>query len=578
MLRVVGSSVKLPVVNLTSSRGISAGIVKLNKKVAGPPPVITVKKDEPLVTPPSIEPIPITEEIVIEEKPKKKFSLFGFLFKSTLLLAAVYGGTLYVATKNDKVMDFVVDNQLPYHEELLDVIENTTKEDLEDAWYNLKGKASNVKLPTKDDIEQMTTKLEHKGEDLLKETKKKFTEATEKGRKGTELTPGEQLQRPVEVESITRNVTRLPLIELSSDVANSVDSSVRQTIASLNNFIQSIDATPLASSNTALVKSIDASLNQLAKKLNSLTTSFDEEVKNKLKKSQTELFSAYTKKELDLTENLLHQYNAEKAQLEKKLNQRLEQEVKATRDAVSQAATNAVSMVRIEQTKSFEKLVAEKINEERDGRLANLQKLNDKITELEKFAVSFENLIVKTHERNLIQRSVAALKNALLATPDVDATPKSITPYLETLAQISTNDEVLNLALKDLAPLVSQDSTHSILTNAQLLSRFEQLAPELRSSSLLPPNAGLLGHLSSLVFSKLLLPVKGVKADGKDIESVIARIESSLVRGNLDVAVEEAANLKGWTRRLANDWVVDARKRLEVEFLLNLIESESRLL
>lgn len=48
--------------------------------------------------------------------------------------------------------------------------------------------------------------------------------------------------------------------------------------------------------------------------------------------------------------------------------------------------------------------------------------------------------------------------------------------------------------------------------------------------------------------------------------------------GTIDIAVEEATNLKGWSRKLANDWVLQARKRLEVEFLLNLIETESRLL
>ncbi|CAK9436262.1 uncharacterized protein LODBEIA_P08200 [Lodderomyces beijingensis] len=577
MIRIAACRVR---VKPSGLRGFSTTVARFNgKKVEGPPRIPELKKEAPLVTPPSIEPIPIQEEIIVEEpipKKKKKFSLFGFLFKTSLLAVAVYGGTLYVATKNDKVMDFVIDNNLPYHEELIEYIDTTSWDDIEETWHELKRKFSGVKVPSKKDLEQITTKLEHKGEDLYKETKRKLAGKSAE-RKGTELTPAEQLQKPVEVESVTREVSRLPLIELSSDVANSVDSSVKQIISSLNNFIQTIDAGTLASSNTGLVKAIDSSLNELAKKLNSLTTAFDEEVKNKLKASQTELVSSYTKKELDLTENLVKQFNAEKAQLEKKLNQRLEHEVQAAREAIGQAATNAVSMVRIEQTNSFEKLVSEKINEERSGRLANLEKLNEKILELEKFADSFQDQIIKTHERTLIQRSVSNLKSLLLSSSDLSQ-PKNIQPYVDILAQISTDDEVLNLALKDLQPLIAKDSTHSILSNAQLLERFQLLAPDLRSSSLLPPNAGLLGHLSSLIFSKLLLPVKGVKADGKDIESVIGRIESSLARGELDIAVEEATNLKGWTRRLANDWVEQARKRLEVEFLLGLIETEARIL
>lgn len=82
---------------------------------------------------------------------------------------------------------------------------------------------------------------------------------------------------------------------------------------------------------------------------------------------------------MELTENLLHQFNRERAQLESKLNERLKQEIAATKETISQAAVNAVSMVRIEQTKNFEKLVADKINEERNGKLANLEKLNSRL-------------------------------------------------------------------------------------------------------------------------------------------------------------------------------------------------------
>ncbi|KAI3403789.2 MIC60 [Candida oxycetoniae] len=570
-------------------RWVASTSFRLNgKNVGGKPFLPDVKKGEALVTPPSIEPIPIQEvkaKKVVEGFPEysevkgKRFSLFGFLFKTSLLAVVFYGGVLYIATKNDKVMDYVIDHDLPYHEQIIESFDNVSKEDIREAWFNLKQQFFKVKTSfSNSEFDHIATAMERKGEEFLKDTRNKLKKHPSGERKGTELTPAEQLQKPVEVESVTRDVTRFPLIELSSDVADSVDSSVKQIITSLNSFIQSIDAGLLPSSNSDLVKSIGASLNQLGAKMNTLTSTFDNELKNKLKESQTELASSFSKKELELTDNLLARYNQEKAQLEKKLNEKLEREVKAAREAINQAAINAVSMVRIEQTKKFEKLVTERINEERNGRLANLEKLNDKVKELEKFAASFQDQIVKTHEKTLIQRSASALKAFFFAPIDANAKPKSPKPYIDALAQVSKDDEILNLALKELTPLIAKDSSHSILTTAQLLTRFENLAPDLRSSSLLPPNAGLLGHLSSLIFSKLLMPVKGVKKDGKDIESVIARIESSLVRGELDIAVEEAANLKGWTRRLANDWVVEARKRLEVEFLLNLIDSESRLL
>ena len=112
---------------------------------------------------------------------------------------------------------------------------------------------------------------------------------------------------------------------MNSELGSSVDETVKQTIASFNNFIQTIDASTLASKNDKLIASINFSISQLASKLNGLTKSFDEELQKKLNVSQTELFSSFTKKELELTENLLHQFTTEKQQLEAKLNEKLNQ-------------------------------------------------------------------------------------------------------------------------------------------------------------------------------------------------------------------------------------------------------------
>lgn len=515
---------------------------------------------------------------------KKKFSWFGFLFKTGLLVGTVYGGTLYVATKNDKVMDFVVDQKLPYHEELIDIIETTTWQDVTDSFDSIKNKLTGAKLQK--EFEELTERIEKGSEDLINETRKRLggaatsTKAPSTPTKGTDITPAQQLQKPVEIESVkkTRDITRLPLIELNTEIAQSVDEHVKGTVASFNKFIQGIDASAVSSSNANLIKTVNENITELALKLNALTKTFDDELQRKLKVSQTDLYSSFTKKELELTENLLEQFNKEKSQLETKLNEKLLHEIQAAREAITQAATNAVSMVRIEQTRKFEKLIVDKIDQERNGRLANLEKLNTRVEDLEKFAESVETQLQSNHKKSLIQQSISKIRSLLLAAPNSNEQPKHLQPFVEDLNSVSTDNELLNLALKDLTPLISNESSQSILTTPQLLSRWEQLAPEFRSASLLPPNAGLLGHLSSILFSKLLVPVKGVKEGGKDIESVIARVESSLARGELDVAVEEVASLKGWCRKLADDWVVEGRKRLEVEFLLNLIESESKIM
>ncbi|RLV84861.1 MICOS complex subunit MIC60 [Meyerozyma sp. JA9] len=512
-------------------------------KVVTPPPAV------PQVLPPPVKP------------PKKSFSVSRFLLSATLIGSLAYGGTLYVATKNEKVMDYVIDYQPPFYEEILRMIETGSVDEIRDAWDSLRDRVSNVDFSSsRSKIDKFANDLENRGEQLIQKTRQRLGQ-------DTAPTPHEQLQKPV--ETTQKSPESLPLLSYKG-----INESVHATVASFNDLIKSIDISGPGSND--LVKAIQDNVAKLSAKVDALTASFDEELQKNLKVSQNELLSSYTKKELELTENLLHQYNTERAQLEKKLNARLEQEIASAKEAISQAAVNAVTMVRIEQTKNFEKLVKDKVDGERSGRLANLDKLSSRLDELEHFAESLEQQIVANHNRSTINRSLAELRSLISSTEGT--TPKQLAPYLGQLVEAvrPINDELLEATLKEIVPLLQHESSHSILSTSQLLARWELLSPELRSASLLPPNAGLLGHFTSFLFSKLLLPVKGAKPNGKDIESVIGRVEANLVRNELDLAVEEAASLKGWPRKLADDWVVEARKRLEAEFLLGLIEGEVR--
>lgn len=502
---------------------------------------------------------------------KKRFLVVGLVLKALLYSSVLYGATLYVATKNDKVMDFVIDKQLPYYEELIEVIEKGSLDDVKRAFEKLRAK---VALPSKDQIGEFTHKIEEKSDKLYQQTKQKLAHKTAE----TPL-PAEQLQKPVEVEPVHGKVEKLPMVTLKDGAAGFADESVKATIASFNELIAVVDGANIGPAKDAMVKKISENITALSAKLSTLNTQFEKELQNKLKSSHTDLLSLYTQKELDLTQNMLDQYNYEKTQLEKKYRVKLEKEVEATRKALSQAAVNATSMVRVEQTKRFEKMIKERIDQERDGRLQNLDAVNARLEELEAFALSLSKQITATSSKSLIQHSLANLRSLMFSTAE-DAPTKSFAPYVENLeaATSKTDDEVIALALGEMAPLLKHESSQSILTVPQLLTAWEQLTPKLRSASLLPPNAGLLGHIASVVFSKLLLPVKGAKPHGKDIESVIGRVEQSLVRGELDSAVEEVANLKGWTRKLADDWVREGRKRLEAEFLVDLITAETKIM
>lgn len=509
-----------------------------------------------------------------KDKKKKKFSVFGFLFNTALIGSIIYGSTLYAATKHDKVMDFVIDNQLPYSDDIIEFFEKGSIYEIKEYLLSL---SKDVKLPSKKEIDDFTQKIESKGEDLLEETKKKFTKSTSE--KATPETPVEQLQKPVEFEHKDYVAEKLPTIQLKNGLADVADDTVKATVESFNSLISLIDASAVGPHKDTILKDISKNVHILSEKLAALNNSMEEELKKKLTASQNELLSSYTKKELEMTQSLLDQFNNERTKVENKYRARVDKEVEAAKEALSQAAVNATSMVRVEQTKKFTNLVKSKVDEERNGRLKNLDALNERLVKLEEFAIGLEKQVVAANSKSVVQRALHKLKSLIYNT-DADSPAKFLDPYVKNLEKVSaeSKDEVLSLALEELKPLLSKQSNQSILTIPQLLTSWEEITPELRSASLLPPNAGLLGHFASVLFSKFLLPVQGNKPGAKDIESVIARVNLSLTRGQLDVAVEEVANLKGWSRQLADDWVRDARLRLEAEFLVSLIEAEAKIM
>lgn len=567
--------------NVTPGSPVTAQAVKTNLPKLPITPKVPINTASPVSSIPKdlkssgTPKAPVVEKVVQnnkeEAKGKKSFSLFGFLFKTIFASAVLYGGTMYAATKSETVMDFVIDKQLPYYEELIHLIENGSIQDIQNSWSAVTSSVGS----SKGKLEKLTNELEKKGEDLIEKTKKKVSQTK------TAIThslPAEQLQKKVEFEAVHETVEKLPFVVVNEG-ANFVDESVKKTIDSFNELINMIDASNLGSQKHTIIKKINDNVSTLAAKLDALNYSFNKELESKLKSSETKLLADYTQKELDLTQNMLSQYKYEKAQLEKVYKERLQKEVELTKQAITQAAVNATSMVRVEQTKRFEAMIKDRIDSERNGRLKNLEALNSRVEELETLALTLESLAKATASRSSVQQSLANLKSVLFFVRE-DTPAQSFNSYVENLesATRSTDDELLKEATGQLKHLLTNESNQSILTTPQLLSAWEHLAPELRSASLLPPNAGLLGHVASFFFSKLLMPVKGVKPDGKDIESVIGRVELSLARGELDVAVEEVANLKGWTRRLADDWVKEGRKRLEAEFLLSVVEAEAKIM
>ncbi|CAG8560006.1 3581_t:CDS:2, partial [Acaulospora colombiana] len=138
------------------------------------------------------------------------------------------------------------------------------------------------------------------------------------------------------------------------------------------------------------------------------------------------------------------------------------------------------------------------------------------------------------------------------------------------------NNEVVTTVLSTIDDSVAINGVDSI---SDLSARFLTVKEEVRRASLVPENGGILSHLLSIMLSKIMFRKHGY-VDGNDVEAILARVQYHLNENDLDNAARELNQLKGWPKKLADDWIKSARNHLEVKQAIevcdNLINSFRR--
>lgn len=99
------------------------------------------------------------------------------------------------------------------------------------------------------------------------------------------------------------------------------------------------------------------------------------------------------------------------------------------------------------------------------------------------------------------------------------------------------------------------------------------VAPRIQSSSLVPApeEATVISHLASAGLSKIMFRPQAGRVPGDSVGAVLARAEWCLAEKDLDGAAREINSLTGWPAKLANDWLQQARRKLEVQQALEVI-------
>ncbi|CDK27720.1 unnamed protein product [Kuraishia capsulata CBS 1993] len=500
---------------------------------------------------------------------KKSHPIRKFFFRLTFVSVSLYAAGVFAATKSDPIQDAFID-YVPYGEEVLDFVEKWTNEPI-----------PFTQVPSSDPLKgklnvEKTIEIPKRG--VASEKVDPLAEQPA----GKPAKPAEAVKASTseEIKNVLPDVI-LPLLS-QNDVA-AIDETFKSVVNSLNELLIQINTNPKSPNSERTAQQLHKNIQELSEKYAKLSASRATELDKLLESKLGDIKKSFESKEVELTKQYLGQLTDIKAEIEKKYQARLAAEIDSFQKTLDAQTANLITQLKVDGLKELKTHISSLVDSDQQGKLAKLEDLYAKVGKLEDLEVDLAAKVGEVVAAKDLKKSVSKI-NKLLNLEDPSPTiAKDLVKELTNLYGL-TKPLDNTLILEAINSLPSNETllkSGGVLTQAQLISRWELLVPELRSVSLLPPNAGVLGHISSFVFGKLLFsksgsPVVSKDADfsGTDVESVIARVNYHLVRNELDDALEEVCSLKGWSRKLADDWIVATRQKLELKFLVELIDSE----
>ncbi|TPX15515.1 uncharacterized protein E0L32_004495 [Thyridium curvatum] len=256
------------------------------------------------------------------------------------------------------------------------------------------------------------------------------------------------------------------------------------------------------------------------------------------------------------------QFEEEMQKLRESYDERLKNMTAREQQVNEEKTKNRLLEQAVELNRQFAQEVKARVEQEREGRLGKLNELSSAVSELEKLTAGWNEVVSTNQRTQQLHVAVEAVRASL-----EDAThPRPFIKELVALKEIASDDPVVDAAIASINPASYQ---RGLPPTPDLIDRFRRVAGEVRKASLLPEDAGVASHASSLILSKVMFKKQG-HAAGDDVESVLTRTQSLLEEGDLDGAAREMNGLKGWAKTLSRDWLGEVRKVLEVQQALDV--------
>ncbi|KAF9475098.1 hypothetical protein BDN70DRAFT_274196 [Pholiota conissans] len=405
---------------------------------------------------------------------------------------------------------------------------------------------------------------------------------------GFEPPPGFSRPAPPKPKVVEEEKPAAPepeIIELPSVVpvvATASEPIITHLAGTIDNLAAFLKSDPKAASKAGDV--LETAKNDLAALVERIETVKEEE-RNALETKLDEQTKEYTLKLLELEmeaqdrldsqeEGYKHLFEQERAKFIQAYREKLNRELQVQTELINERLKEEVVAQGIELQRRWIREIKVRVEQERGGRLAKLDELSANLKRLEQIALDNSEHLDENIRVHALWSAIRALNNNAVASP----VRKPFREELRILRHIGAakEDPVVSVVLDSLESTDVPDV--GVEPFADLATWFtNEVAPKVSQVALVPDeNAGVLSYLASRAISTIRFNRQGL-VPGNDVLSVIARAEYYLNEKNLDSAARELNQLKGPAKVLLHDWLEAARRRLEVQQALEVVQTQATL-
>ncbi|KAI8975189.1 mitochondrial inner membrane protein Mitofilin [Mycotypha africana] len=309
-------------------------------------------------------------------------------------------------------------------------------------------------------------------------------------------------------------------------------------------------------------------LNKQGDKLQGSLEKVYQDAQKMLEKTQSEAAATIVAREAQLK----NQFEQTRVEMKETFVQQLANDLDTQKRKLEKAREEALKAQAQELQRRFVSQVKLLVEQERAGRLAQLDSVNQRFKALEAYAVQNAQHLDLSRQYHVMHVTLDTLSDLLFCNT---RSTGSFVEELQALANNTKDDTLVQTVLSAISPETVKEGISSL---SELSTRFEQVANEIRRVALVPEEDGGFGsHIISIAMSYLMFKKQGL-VQGDDVESVLSRTDYYLKRNNLEYATRELNQLTGWPKRLAEDWIQSARRHLEVKQALEVAETQAVLL